>query len=273
LRVFPVRTAATPEDEFVRIGVGPTLADRDIADEVHVSVAFSWLLDRGVTLQKVWSRVAPTLLGGPAVTLLPGEFVSGLYMKPGFTITSRGCNNRCAWCFAWRNEGPLRELPIVSGNIVQDNNLLACSRPHVEAVFRMVSRHQYVKFTGGFEAALFQPWHAEALAKLHLESVFFAYDDPSDHSALVEAGKLLKSVGITNQKARCYVLCGQKNDTFEAAEQRMMQAIHAGFMPCAMVFQDNKGKKQSDWDKWQRLWSRTQIIASRFPNEINAHRR
>ena len=38
IRVFPVRTNATPDDELVRIATTPSLFDE--ADEVHISVAF-----------------------------------------------------------------------------------------------------------------------------------------------------------------------------------------------------------------------------------------
>ena len=32
------------------------------------------------------------------------------------------CNNNCPWCIVPKIEGKLKELPIVPGNIIQDNN-------------------------------------------------------------------------------------------------------------------------------------------------------
>lgn len=40
IRVFPRRTTATPDDELVRVQETPSLFDE--ADEVHISVAFTW---------------------------------------------------------------------------------------------------------------------------------------------------------------------------------------------------------------------------------------
>ena len=67
----------------------------------------------------------------------------GMYLKKGYVITSRGCPNRCWFCSVPRREGGrLRELPITEGNIVLDDNLLACSRQHIEAVFEMLGRQE-----------------------------------------------------------------------------------------------------------------------------------
>lgn len=40
IRVFPRRTNATPDDELVRVRETPSFFDE--ADEVHISVAFTW---------------------------------------------------------------------------------------------------------------------------------------------------------------------------------------------------------------------------------------
>jgi hypothetical protein len=58
-------------------------------------------------------------------------------------------------------------LPIVDGWKVQDDNLLACSRPHFEAVIAMLRRlRKPAEFTGGLEALLLQDWHVDALCSL-----------------------------------------------------------------------------------------------------------
>ncbi|MDD4111341.1 MAG: hypothetical protein PHS54_07400 [Clostridia bacterium] len=38
----------------------------------------------------------------------------------------------------------------------------------------------------------------------------------------------------------------------------------AGFIPFAMVYRNDEGKKAYGWDKFQREWPRTIIIYSRF---------
>jgi len=52
LRIFPRRTNATPDDLDVRINTTPTLFDE--ADEVHISVAFTWDIPRAEWLENQW---------------------------------------------------------------------------------------------------------------------------------------------------------------------------------------------------------------------------
>ena len=98
IRIFPRKTKATPIDKNVRINEGPGLFDE--ADKVHVSVTFTWDLKRAEYLYNQWKHVAPTEIGGPALNQVSGEFEPGLYLKEGYTITSRGCPNKCWFCLS-----------------------------------------------------------------------------------------------------------------------------------------------------------------------------
>jgi hypothetical protein len=93
IRVFPRSTNATPDDADVRINAVPSLFDD--ADEVHISVTFTWDLARADYLARAWRPVAPVRIGGPAYNERGGDFVPGMYMRKGYVITSRGCPNRC----------------------------------------------------------------------------------------------------------------------------------------------------------------------------------
>ena len=72
IRVFPRKTKATPDDADVRINCPPGLFDE--ADEIHISVTFSWDLPRAEWLEKQWSLVAPVRIGGPATGEKGGDF-------------------------------------------------------------------------------------------------------------------------------------------------------------------------------------------------------
>lgn len=161
IRVFPTKTNATPDDELVRIREVPSLFDE--ADEVHISVAFTWDIPWAEWAARQWERIAPVKIGGPAFNEPGGEFVPGMYMKKGYVITSRGCPNRCWFCAVPKREGgQLRELPVRDGWIVQDDNLLACSPEHIDEVFAMLARQPHrPQFVGGLEAALMTPVMAE----------------------------------------------------------------------------------------------------------------
>jgi len=266
IRLFPRRTTATPNDALVRVDCPPGLFDE--ADEVHISVAFIWDLPVAERLENLWRHVAPVRIGGPATGERGGNFTPGMYLKPGYVITSRGCPNRCWFCSVPKREGALRELAITDGWNILDDNLLACPEEHIRAVFAMLHRQKRVghraEFTGGLEAAKLQPWHVEEIRKLAPESVFFAYDTPDDLEPLVDAGRLFQQAGYgrNNHHLRAYVLCGYAKDTFEAAEKRMRQVVDAGFWPMAMVWRNRHGNVSQEWARFQRLWARPAISAN-----------
>lgn len=264
IRVFPRRTKATPLSGLTRI---PDMFDE--ADEVHVSVAFTYDLPRAEWLAKQWAHVAPVKIGGPATGDKGNEFEPGMYLKNGYVITSRGCPNNCWFC-AERGTG-IRELKINDGNNVLDSNLLACTDDHIKAVFAMLKRQkQRAEFTGGIEAARLKKWHVDLFADLKPKQIFFAYDTPDDLDPLIEAGKLLRGSNFKiKHPLRAYVLCGYKKDTFEAAEKRLAQTVDAGFLPMAMVWTPKTGKADKTWKKWQRNWSRPALM-SRLFNKVTS---
>ena len=268
IRVFPRRTAATPDDENVRVAVAPGFFDE--ADEVHVSVIFTWDLPAAERLARLWKPVAEVKIGGPATGMAGGDFTPGQYVKQGYVLTSRGCPNRCWFCSVWRREGTeIRELPITDGCNVLDDNLLACLDGHIKAVFEMLKgqkKNGYIQFPGGLEAARLKQWHVDSLRELKPKQMFFAYDTPDDLEPLRVAGRMLLDAGFTTAShgLRAYVLCGYENDTFEKAGKRMAETIAAGFMPMAMLYRDGEGQRDPKWMRWQRQWARPAIMARRI---------
>jgi len=261
VRVFPRRTRATPDDELAYVGFPHLYTE---ADEVNISVTFTWDLPEAERLEKEWRHVAPVKIGGPATGMRGEEFDPGMYLKNGYVITSRGCPNNCWFCSVPKREGDLRELPITRGWNVLDDNLLACSDLHFSIVIAMLTTQKNrAEFTGGLEAARLLPWHARSLNVLNPKQLFFAYDTPDDYEPLVAAGKMLHEAGFstTAHTLRAYVLIGYPKDTVDDAERRLRQTITAGFMPMAMLYRDKTGKVDKVWSKFQRLWARPAIIA------------
>lgn len=273
-RVFPRKTAATPDDPLVFFGPPPMLTLPEI-DEVHVSVTFTYDREKAESLAYQWGMVGiPVKIGGPAYDDPAGEFTPGLYLKRGYTITSRGCNNQCWFCMASKREGCLRELEIKDGWNILDNNLLQCSEKHIRAVFEMLKRQQHrPKFTGGLEAKELQPWHCELLKESRPERMYFAYDTPDDYEPLVEAGRMLMDAGFTPQShvMACYNLIGYKFDTFDKAQARLEKTIKAGFMPYAMLYRDEKGHVDKERAKFQREWLRPAIVSKKFGEVRHKH--
>lgn len=256
LRIFPRKTNATPDDENVIINRMPNLFDE--ADQINISVAFTWDILRAEKLFQNWKWVANVSIGGPAFNESGKEFEPGMYLKNGYVITSRGCPNKCWFCSVWKREPVLKELKIKQGWNICDDNLLACSYGHIQKVFKMLYKQkESIVFSGGIEARLLRPWHIDLFTSIRLKELFCAYDLPEDYEPLVEAGKLFKQANITykNRKARCYVLIGYPKDTFEDALKRLHQTFYAGFMPFAMLWRNEKGECDLKWKRFQREWA------------------
>lgn len=266
IRVFPRRTKATPDDPLAVVNRTPELFDE--ADEVHVSVVFKWDLPTAEKLARAWAPVAPVKIGGPATGERGEAFIPGRYVKHGLVITSRGCPNRCWFCSVWRRDGNIRELPILDGWDVLDDNLLACSYAHVIRVFAMLGRMKAaghrVQFSGGIEARRLQAWHVEYLRELKPKQMFFAYDTPDDYEPLRAAAELLLSAGFTAEShaLRCYVLVGFPQDTISAAHARLTATAQLGFTPMAMRWRNEAGDKACgpEWIRLQKEWARPAII-------------
>lgn len=268
-RVFPRRTAATPDDPLAFLGDPPVVFPDVTA--VHISCTFSWDRLEAERLSRAWAHVAPVTVGGPAFGSRGDDFEPGRYLRHGYVITSRGCPNHCWFCDVPKREGDIRELPICDGWDVLDPNLLACSSEHIDAVFSMLSRQpRRARFTGGLEAKRMTPAFALRLHALRPETVYCAYDTPDDLEPLRCAGRLLADAGFkkSSHKVRAYVLCGWKNDTFDKAERRMLEAWDAGFFPMAMAYRDDSGFVSVEWRRFQRQWANPIIIAANLRKEM-----
>ncbi|MFH1640500.1 MAG: hypothetical protein ABIA66_00915, partial [Candidatus Omnitrophota bacterium] len=187
LRVFVRRTSYTPvEEEYVVIG-GPGLFT-PVVDEIHVSIVFTWDRTNALILAQEYGMHCPQAtikLGGPGWGTKPKEFIAGVYVKRGITITSRGCNFNCPWCLVPRLEGKFRELKgLEPGNNVQDNNILFSSKQRLRKVFKMLRTQKAIRFSGGLDKRLLKSWHIEELRSLRIAEIWLAFDSWDNGSIL-----------------------------------------------------------------------------------------
>lgn len=268
IRVFPRRTKATPDDDLAYVGSPSMFAE---ADEVHISVSFTWDKPVAERLAEEWKYVAPVKIGGVAYGDTSLEFVPGRYIKPGYTITSRGCPRRCWFCGVWRKWPKPVPLPIYPGWNVLDDNLLACPRDHVEAVFTMLRQQKRrVEFTGGLEALSLQDYQVDLLASLSPRpTMFWAYDPGDEFETLRSAASRMLEAGFTREshRLRVYVMMGYPKDTFDLATARLKQMMDIGFTPMAMLWRPERPSEMKyapgpEWRAFQRRWARPAIIHS-----------
>jgi len=164
-----------------------------------------------------------------------------------------------------------RLLPIVEGWNILDDNLLACPREHVEAVFALLRRqNRRIEFTGGLEALSLQDYQVELLASLRPRpTMFFAYDPGDALETLRSAARRLLDAGLgASHRLRAYVLIGFPKDTFKAAEKRLQDMLSIGFTPMAMLWRPEtpsqmKYAPEESWRAFQRQWARPAIIHAR----------
>lgn len=265
VRIFPRRTLATPDDRDVRIGF-PDLFP-PAADEYWISVTFTYDIPVAERMFAEWKRIGPTRIGGPAFGDPGGDFVPGRFLKPGYVITSRGCPNSCYFCYVPKREGKVRHIPITDGWRVQDNNLLACSREHIDAVFSMLAKYpRRAIFQGGLEAARMKPWIAKRLFAIKPDRIYFAYDRPRDREPLAAAVQMCVDAGFTlsHHTISAYALIGYPGDSFDAATERMNYILSLGIIPFAMLFRDDAGAYDPKWRAFQREWCHPIIVGSKL---------
>lgn len=256
IRVFPRKTKWTPSDDLSFVGDPPLF--RPDQQPVRISVTFTWDIPEAERLYRAWSVYYPDVeLGGPAFGDMGGEFEPGRFVKEGVTFTSRGCSKDCEWCFASKREGNIRELAIKDGWDVADNNLLACSKAHIESVFEMLRRQPHpIKLSGGLDAEMLQPWHVDLLKTIRLKFAWFACDYPGAIQNIERVADLMSD--FSQEKKRCYVLVGFNGESPAQAEKRLKAVYKLGFLPLAMLYRNDGTHKEfipADWLKVRRTWS------------------
>lgn len=255
IRVFPRQTNWIPTDELAFVGDPPLF--RPPQQPVRISVIFTWDIPEGERLSRAWGAYYKDVeVSGPAFNAPANEFIPGRFIKQGVTITSRGCNRRCPWCYVPKREGKIREIRIRPGWIIEDNNLLACSREHIERVFDMFrEQKRAIYFNGGLDSRLLKKWHKELLDSIKIGEVWFACDSLPRLNPLEKVAEMLE--GIPIKKKRCYVLIGFNGESLTQAEQRLEKVYSLDFLPFAQLYQNQSKKKYpKDWRDLARKWSR-----------------
>lgn len=268
-RVFPRKTSMSPRDDLAFFGP-PTIETMGMdIDAVHVSVTFTWDLEKAEELYEQWQLLGvPVEVGGPAFDDRMGEFTPGMYVREGCVFTSRGCQKDCWFCSVPKcAHGVIRELPICDGYNIMDDNILGTSEAHFRAVIDMLKRQkERAVFSGGLEPSFLQPWQAELLREVNPKTMYTAYDTKDDHEAIRQMAKILWEAGFSprGHQVKCYCLCGYEGDSFDEAEKRMRQIMDVGFLPFAMLYRDDQGETDKEWRKFQREWANALIVGKKF---------
>lgn len=257
IRVFPRKTSYTPDDELSFVGMPPLLIPDH--EEIHISCCFTWdkKLCEELAFQWEGRTNKPVKLGGVAFGSPAEDFVQGMYIKKNIIFTTRGCNNNCPWCCVPKTEGKLRELPIVPGNWIQDNNFLQANKAHKDKVFEMLKTQKAICFKGGLEADLIDDHFVNGISNLSIAELWLACDTDARLNDFKKACAKLQKAGFSRRKIKCYVLSYGKDR--EKDEARARAVYEAGAMPFVQLyrdFTDSKTEYSADWNAWARMWQR-----------------
>lgn len=265
-RVFPQKTSFSPTDEDCYFGPPGLFTPK--YDEVHISVVFTWDKPIAEKLAVWWSGHGKVLMGGPAYGDPGAEFSPNMYTGKGVVITHRGCVRSCPWCYVPKREGrKIRHLEVKEGNILQDNNILACNREHKEKVWAMLRKQKRVSLRGGLDSRLLKEEDIDNIRNLNLFDLWTAYDSQDNEKALDSIIRLRKA-GISQNKIRCYVLVGFGEESMADAESRLKECYLAGALPFAQLY-DGRKEDVKEWKRFARKWSRPAIYKSFFPKSGN----
>lgn len=259
--VVPRKTAFTPGYAITR---GPDMFT-DKNEPIEISCVFTKDKSAAEDLAYEYKAAGCNVkIGGPAYDDPGGEFTPGKYCLQGVIITHRGCVRNCPWCYVPKREGQrIRHLEVKEGNILQDNNILACNRDHKEKVWTMLRKQRAVSLRGGLDSRLLKDDDVENIRSLHLYDLWTAYDSEENKSYSLNAIRRLRSAGISQNKIRCYVMVGF-NETMDEAESRLKETYIAGALPFAQLYDGYQGNDVSDWKRFTRKWSRPAIYKSFF---------
>lgn len=234
-----------------------------IGKTLYLSIPFTWLLPSVEIIAA--QHKGKTIIGGPAVNLMPDYFLENKKIKtektfpisplcfhnPLATFTTRGCPNKCEYCAVPKIEGDLIELKDWEPKpIICDNNLLAASRKHFDKVIDKIKIFQLIDFNQGLDARLFTPYIAERITELKHSKLRFACDNQKRKSVVAKAIKIARSAGLKDISV--YVLIGYKDTPDEALDRLTFVRDYLKVIPNPMRFQPLDSLKKDSYvaDNW-----------------------
>ena len=177
-----------------------------------------------------------------------------------YGFLSRGCPRGCPFCIVKDKEGrksykvaDLSEWWNGQKNIVlQDPNLLAC-RDHMDLLKQLADSKAYVDVNQGFDARLLTEENIEAIKRIKLKEIHFAWDQMKNTDAILDGLDLWKAYGKKDKHGSwgtVYVLTNF-DTTMEENLFRINELDSMGFSPYVMVYdKPNASQEIRDLQRW-----------------------
>ena len=218
------------------------------------------------------SLPAGTIKGGTGykVTVVLPESIEhtcpdyGLYScNQSYGFLTRGCPNKCSWCFVPAKEGDIRahadveEFAKHRDVALMDNNVLAS--PHgLHQLEKIISLGLRIDFNQGLDARRISEAEAKLLAKVKwLHPIRLACDSASQMSSIQAAVTSLRWHNATPRRYFCYVLV--KADVQDALERvRFLKGLDLD--PFCQPYIDKAGAEPSLEQRQLARWANTKML-------------
>lgn len=162
-----------------------------------------------------------------------------------YGFLTRGCPRACPFCGVADKEGrhsykvaDLSEWWNGQKNIVLcDPNLLAC-RDHIELLGQLADSKAWVDMNQGVDARMLNATNIEALNKVKIKNIHFAWDLMEQSDAVLRGLRLYSEIGKKTSHGACgtvYVLTNF-NTTMEDNLYRIYTLRDMGFDPYVMIY-------------------------------------
>lgn len=199
----------------------------------------------------------------------------GLYPEltkdTAYGFLTRGCPNNCPFCCVCEKEG--RESRKVADladwwqgqkNIVlMDPNLLAC-RDHMALLDQLAASGAWVDINQGLDARLLTPKNIDAIKKIKIKEIHFAWDLMKNSKRIIKGLNLWKRLGKKNRHGKwgtVYVLVNF-NTTMAENLYRIYTLDKMGFDPYVMIYDKPNAPREI---RLLQRWCNNKIIFRSCP--------
>lgn len=185
---------------------------------------------------------------------LPGEIekcypdyslYSDLTKDTAYGFLTRGCPNNCEFCIVSQKEGrcsckvaDLSQWWAGQKNIILcDPNLLAC-RDHMDLIRQLEESRAWVDVNQGFDARLLTEQNIDAIKRIKIKEIHFAWDLMKNSEAILKGLNLWKEHGKKDRHGSwgtVYVLTNF-NTSMEENLYRIYTLVDMGFLPDVRIY-------------------------------------
>ncbi|BCL59958.1 hypothetical protein DGMP_06510 [Desulfomarina profundi] len=193
--------------------------------------------------------------------------------QKSYGFLTRGCPNKCQWCFVPEKEGDIRghadieEFIRHKEVVLMDNNVLADTHG-LNQIVKIGKMGIKVDFNQGLDARLIDNGIAKCLGKVKwIRHIRLACDSVSQIEPIRKAVELLRWHNACPAELFCYVLVKDIDDALERV--RFLKGLYV--IPFAQPYRDPEGNEPAQELKDFARWVNHRAIYKKIPWEDYRH--